>query len=165
MDGGGGGDGNDGGGFGDGFGYADPGTVSAPGDFGYADPGTVSAAVDASVVGTPPASEDPADDGLTDSINNTIAEMAAKDAQNAQQAKAFDAMGKFAALTPQDRACIELIRQPGALADVQAGRVPEAIAKCAKTWASLPGAGYNQPERKLTALVASYTQAGGNLEA
>ena len=40
-----------------------------------------------------------------------------------------------------------------------------AVAKVAPIWASLPGAGYAQPERKLPALLASYTQAGGNLEA
>lgn len=65
----------------------------------------------------------------------------------------------------QDRACLELIRQRNALSDVEAGRVESAIAKCAPIWASLPGAGYNQPERKLSALVASYNQAGGTLEA
>ena len=65
----------------------------------------------------------------------------------------------------QDRACLELIRQRNALGDVEAGRVESAIAKCAPIWASLPGAGYNQPERKLSALVASYNQAGGTLEA
>jgi lysozyme len=65
----------------------------------------------------------------------------------------------------QDRACIELIRQRGALNDVRAGRVTQAIEKCAKTWASLPGAGYAQPERKLSTLVAQYSGAGGSIEA
>lgn len=65
----------------------------------------------------------------------------------------------------QDAAALELIRQRGALKDVQAGRITQAIAKCAPIWASLPGAGYNQPERKLTNLLLSYSQAGGNLEA
>lgn len=63
----------------------------------------------------------------------------------------------------QDAAAIELIRQRGALNDVKAGRIADAVAKCAPIWASLPGAGYNQPERKLSALVASYTNAGGEL--
>lgn len=61
----------------------------------------------------------------------------------------------------QDAAAIELIRQRGALPDIKAGRVAAAIAKCAKTWASLPGAGYGQPERKLASLISAYTQAGG----
>ena len=65
----------------------------------------------------------------------------------------------------QDAAALELVRQRGALNDVRAGRLQAAIAKCAKTWASLPGAGYNQPERKLSHLAAAYQQAGGNLEA
>lgn len=61
----------------------------------------------------------------------------------------------------QDAAAIELIRQRGALPDIRAGRVSAAISKCAKTWASLPGAGYGQPERKIASLVSAYTQAGG----
>jgi lysozyme len=61
----------------------------------------------------------------------------------------------------QDAAAIELIRQRGALPDVKAGRVATAIAKCAKTWASLPGAGYGQPERKLASLLNQYAAAGG----
>lgn len=64
----------------------------------------------------------------------------------------------------QDRAALELIRQRGAQNDVRAGRIAQAIAKCAPIWASLPGAGYSQHENKLTALVASYQAAGGNLE-
>ncbi len=65
----------------------------------------------------------------------------------------------------QDAAAIELIRQRGALADVKAGRVEAAIAKCAPNWASLPGAGYDQPERKLSQLVAAYQSAGGTATA
>ena len=65
----------------------------------------------------------------------------------------------------QDAAALELVRQRGALNDVRAGRLQVAIAKCAKTWASLPGAGYSQPERKLPQLVAAYKQAGGAIEA
>lgn len=61
----------------------------------------------------------------------------------------------------QDAAALELIRQRGALQDVRAGRVAEAVAKCAPTWASLPGAGYNQQERKLTSLLAQFRAAGG----
>lgn len=64
----------------------------------------------------------------------------------------------------QDAAALELIRQRGALPDVDAGRIEAAIAKVAPVWASLPGAGYNQPERKLSSLIASYSAAGGNLE-
>lgn len=65
----------------------------------------------------------------------------------------------------QDSAAIELIRQRGALADVEAGRVSVAVQKVAPIWASLPGANYAQPERKLSDLVANFTRAGGTLEA
>ena len=61
----------------------------------------------------------------------------------------------------QDAAAVELIRQRGALGDVVAGRTVAAIAKCAKTWASLPGAGYGQPERQLASLLNAYAQSGG----
>lgn len=65
----------------------------------------------------------------------------------------------------QDRAALELIRQRGALADVRAGRVAAAVAKVAPIWASMPGAGYSQPERKLASLTQAYQSAGGILEA
>lgn len=64
----------------------------------------------------------------------------------------------------QDAGAVELIRQRGALADVQAGRLTAAIAKVAPIWASLPGAGYSQPERKLPQLLAAYNAAGGVFE-
>lgn len=64
----------------------------------------------------------------------------------------------------QDAAAIELIRERGALADVQAGRVAVAVDKVRKIWASLPGAGYSQPERSLNQLTAAYSRAGGTLE-
>jgi muramidase (phage lysozyme) len=65
----------------------------------------------------------------------------------------------------QDAAALELVRQRGALADVQAGRIVQACTKCAPIWASLPGAGYNQPERKISQLLAAYTSGGGQLDA
>ncbi|MBN8506128.1 MAG: glycoside hydrolase family 104 protein [Burkholderiales bacterium] len=66
----------------------------------------------------------------------------------------------------QDAAALELIRQRGALGDVDAGRLFTAIGKVSKVWASLPGAGYAQPERKHADLLAAYAAAGGdNLEA
>ena len=63
----------------------------------------------------------------------------------------------------QDRVAIRQIRERRALEDVQAGRIPEAIAKCRNIWASLPGAGYGQNEHKLDALLAHYLAAGGRL--
>lgn len=63
----------------------------------------------------------------------------------------------------QDAAAIELIRQRGALNDVKAGRVVQAVAKVRSIWASLPGAGYSQPEKSITSLIAAYQSAGGNV--
>jgi lysozyme len=61
----------------------------------------------------------------------------------------------------QDAACIALIKRRKALDDVYAGRFETALAKCAKEWASLPGAGYGQGERTLANLMAAYSAAGG----
>ena len=61
----------------------------------------------------------------------------------------------------QDRVAIYLIKRRGALDDLKAGRIRDVIAKCAKEWASLPGAGYNQREQKVEDLVAQYRAAGG----
>ena len=61
----------------------------------------------------------------------------------------------------QDKAAIELIRRRGALEDVLAGRFTTAVEKCRKEWASLPGAGYGQPERNMDTLTAMYESAGG----
>jgi muramidase (phage lysozyme) len=62
----------------------------------------------------------------------------------------------------QDKAAIELIRRRKALEDVMAGRFAQAIEKCKKEWASLPGAGYGQSEKNAKSLLAVYKMAGGN---
>lgn len=85
-------------------------------------------------------------------------------------ARTWDALARKLSLpdfgpASQDLAALELIRERGALNDVRAGRFTQAVNKCAPIWASLPGAGYAQPERKLSSLVAAYQAAGGNLEA
>lgn len=61
----------------------------------------------------------------------------------------------------QDAAAVELIRQNGALAAVEAGRFDAAVSKVRRIWASLPGAGYGQEENSLASLQAVYQQAGG----
>lgn len=61
----------------------------------------------------------------------------------------------------QDKAAIELIRRRKALDDVYAGRWAQAIEKCRKEWASLPGAGYGQNEKNITNLLAVLKVAGG----
>lgn len=61
----------------------------------------------------------------------------------------------------QDAIAVQQIRERGALADIQAGRLAVAIAKCKNIWASLPGAGYGQHEQKFEALRAHYLLCGG----
>lgn len=63
----------------------------------------------------------------------------------------------------QDAAAVWLIDLRGALPDVRAGRVEQAIAKCRREWASLPGAGWQQAERRLEDLLVAYGNAGGAL--
>lgn len=63
----------------------------------------------------------------------------------------------------QDRFALELIDECGATEDVRAGRFAVAITKCRGVWASLPGAGYSQPERSLAFLERAYRSAGGDL--
>lgn len=64
----------------------------------------------------------------------------------------------------QDLGAIELIRGRKALADVKAGRFDVAVAKCAKEWASLPGAGYGQREIPIDTLRAVFVAAGGQIK-
>lgn len=61
----------------------------------------------------------------------------------------------------QDAAAVYLIRARGALEAVEAGRVADAVQLCRREWASLPGAGWGQPERRLTALLEAFEVAGG----
>ncbi|OAI63585.1 lysozyme [Ralstonia solanacearum] len=61
----------------------------------------------------------------------------------------------------QDAIAVQQIRERGALADIQAGRLAVAIAKCKNIWASLPGAGYGQYEHKFETLRAHYLRCGG----
>lgn len=63
----------------------------------------------------------------------------------------------------QDEAAIGLIDRAGAVSDVIGGRFHEAVKKCRKTWASLPGAGYMQPEKTFAQALESYVAAGGQI--
>lgn len=49
----------------------------------------------------------------------------------------------------QDKAAIDLIKQVGAYYDVMNGKFEEAILKCNRIWASLPGSPYGQPTRTM----------------
>lgn len=61
----------------------------------------------------------------------------------------------------QDLAAVELIRRRGALSHVIDGNIALAVNLIRKEWASMPGAGYGQPEKKLSALLSQYGSAGG----
>jgi muramidase (phage lysozyme) len=64
----------------------------------------------------------------------------------------------------QDRAAEYLIQRRGALELVRQGRFTEAVDRCKKEWASLPGAGYDgQAMRREADLVLAYQSAGGML--
>lgn len=63
----------------------------------------------------------------------------------------------------QDRVAIYLIARRKAIEDIKAGRLDAAVSKCAKEWASLPGAGYGQREQGMATLRAWYVEAGGRI--
>lgn len=63
----------------------------------------------------------------------------------------------------QDRVAIQQIKERRAIADIQAGRFDEAVAKVRNIWASLPGAGYGQHEQKIECLRDAYVRAGGTI--
>lgn len=57
----------------------------------------------------------------------------------------------------QDAIAIQMIKECGALADVDAGNVESAITKCRSRWASFPGAGYaGQASHPMATLLAQY---------
>lgn len=63
----------------------------------------------------------------------------------------------------QDSFAEFLLALDGALDDVKAGRLAEALAVARGRWASLPGAGYDQPERSQQFVINAYTNAGGRI--
>lgn len=63
----------------------------------------------------------------------------------------------------QDLGAIGLIAGRGALADVLEGHIEEAVRKCAKEWASLPGSPYQQRTEQLDSVLAEYGKFGGTL--
>ena len=64
----------------------------------------------------------------------------------------------------QDAIAVQMIREcNAAVADINSGYVESAIRKCRSRWASLPGAGYDQPEKKMAELLAAYQRAGGTI--
>lgn len=69
----------------------------------------------------------------------------------------------FADFSPecQDMGAVALIAGRGALDDVRDGRLDAAIARCAREWASLPGAPYGQPTLSLALCRKVFAQYGG----
>ena len=63
----------------------------------------------------------------------------------------------------QNLAALELIREKGALLQVQGGYFVDAINKVREIWASLPGSGCHQPEHSLAEVEKWYEDAGGAL--
>lgn len=61
----------------------------------------------------------------------------------------------------QDKIAIQLIKECKALADIEAGRIEDALTKCRSRWASLPGAGYGQNEHKMETLMAKFKLFSG----
>jgi muramidase (phage lysozyme) len=63
----------------------------------------------------------------------------------------------------QDAIAVQQIRERKALVYVEAGRFDDAVARCAATWASLPGATYGQHTNDLADLRQAYMKAGGQI--
>ena len=61
----------------------------------------------------------------------------------------------------QDLWAIQLIRERGALPLIDMGTFDVAVARVSNLWASLPGAGYGQPEHRIEKLRTAYAGAGG----
>ena len=71
----------------------------------------------------------------------------------------------FPDFTPQwqDAGAVALIMGRGALEDVRAGRLDVAVEKLRAEWASLPGATYGQPTKKMAFVKTKFVAAGGSL--
>ena len=61
----------------------------------------------------------------------------------------------------QDGACIEKLRELGALQHIQAGNFKQALSLCGSTWASLPNNTYKQGGKSEQQLTAAYLSNGG----
>lgn len=61
----------------------------------------------------------------------------------------------------QDRWACQLIKERRALDDIETGHFIIAVGKVSNLWASLPGAGYGQPEHRMASLENAYERAGG----
>lgn len=68
-------------------------------------------------------------------------------------------------MTPdsQDRGAVSLIAHCDAIEYINVGDIRSAIKAVRKQWASMPGAGYDQPEKSIDTLLEKYLEAGGSL--
>lgn len=99
-------------------------------------------------------------------INSTLYSTAAGRYQILK--RTFDAYKKILGLSDfspasQDAIAVQLIRERGAIRDIENGNLFSAIEKVANIWASLPGAGYGQHENDFEDLLDAYLDAGGDL--
>ena len=81
-------------------------------------------------------------------------------------ARIFDAYKKTLDLpdfspVSQDAIALQMIKERGALPDIDTGNIEAAIEKVSNIWASLPGAGYQQHENKIADLKEVFMDAGG----
>ena len=61
----------------------------------------------------------------------------------------------------QDQIALQQINERRALEDIDAGRIREAVEKCNKTWASLPGSPYGQHTYSMDVFLTQFKKAGG----
>lgn len=65
----------------------------------------------------------------------------------------------------QDQIALQQIAERGALADVDAGRIKDAVKKCRTIWASMPGSPYGQRTETMADFLEYFTAAGGKVAA
>jgi len=63
----------------------------------------------------------------------------------------------------QDKIALQQIKERRALADIDAGNIRTAIARCSNIWASFPGNNYGQHQNAVDPLLHYYVKAGGKL--
>jgi muramidase (phage lysozyme) len=65
----------------------------------------------------------------------------------------------------QDRIALQQIGEKQALNDINTGNISLSIKLCSSIWASLPGNDYGQHQNTIEALVDTFTQFGGQVNA
>lgn len=65
----------------------------------------------------------------------------------------------------QDQIALQQISERGALRDIDNGLISEAVKKCNKTWASLPGSPYGQHTYSMEVFIDKFRKAGGKVAA